>query len=795
LFQNYFKIAWRNLVKNRASSIINIGGLSIGMAVAMLIGLWIYDELSFNQIHKSHDRIAQVMWHSNSNGETMTYSYNPGTMGEELRRSYGSFFTFVATSTYTSPNVLSYGDKKISMTGNYMEQDAPALLSMDLLAGNMAGLKDPHSIMISESSAKAFFGKSDPVGKMMALNSSLNVRVTGVYKDFPLNSDFRQVFFIVPWQLLILQAPRIMSDPSAWDFNDFQVFVQLAPRADLQQVSDKIKDIRRIKMSKESVHSLNPVVFLQPMNKWHLYSEFKNGVNVGGRIQYVWMFGITGVFVLLLACINFMTLSTARSEKRAKEVGIRKTIGSLRAQLVGQFFSEAFLVSVLAFIFSMLLVWLSLPFFNILADKKMSILWGDPLFWLLSLGCCIVVGLFSGLYPALYLSSFRPIRVLKGSFRTSHLAVFSRRALVVLQFIVSVVLMICTLVVYRQIKFGKDRFLGYDSDRLITLRMTPDIQKHFEVIKNELKQSQTVESMAGSVNSTIDFYVDVIDISWKGKDPNSITDFAFNNVTENYGKTIGWQIKDGRDFSLAYASDSSAFILNESAVKIMGFRHPIGEKIERQGKTFTVIGVIKDIIFESPYKQVMPSIFYMIPHIGYATVSIKIKPGIEMNKALAQIEGIFRKFNPSFPFDYKFVDEEYAKKFSDEQRIGRLAGFFTVLAIFISCLGLFGLTTFIAERRTKEIVIRKILGAGIWSLWSLLSKEFMILVFISLAIAVPLGFYLMHHWLQNYSYRVEISAWIFVAAGSGALLITLLTVSYQALVAAFSNPVRVLRSE
>jgi len=765
------------------------------MAVAMLIGLWIYDELSFNQVHKNHDRIAQVMWHSSSNGERMTYSYNPGTMGEELRRSYGSFFTFVATSTYTSPNVLSYGDKKISMTGNYMEQDAPALLSMDLLAGNMAGLKDPHSIMISESSAKAFFGKSDPVGKMMALNSSMNVRVTGVYKDFPLNSDFRQVFFIVPWQLLILQAPRIMSDPSAWDFNDFQVFVQLAPGADLQQVSDKIKDIRRIKMSKESVHSLNPVVFLQPMNKWHLYSEFKNGVNVGGRIQYVWMFGITGVFVLLLACINFMTLSTARSEKRAKEVGIRKTIGSLRAQLIGQFFSEAFLVSVLAFIFSMLLVWLSLPFFNILADKKMSILWGDPLFWLLSLGCCTVVGLFSGLYPALYLSSFRPIRVLKGSFRTSRLAVFSRRALVVLQFIVSVVLMICTLVVYRQIKFGKDRFLGYDSDRLITLRMTPDIQKHFEVIKNELKQTQTVESMAGSVNSTIDFYVDVIDISWKGKDPNSITDFAFNNVTENYGKTIGWQIKDGRDFSLAYASDSSAFILNESAVKIMGFRHPIGEKIERQGKTFTVIGVIKDIIFESPYKQVMPSIFYMIPHIGYATVSIKIKPGIQMNKALTQIEGIFRKFNPSFPFDYKFVDEEYAKKFSDEQRIGRLAGFFTVLAIFISCLGLFGLTTFIAERRTKEIVIRKILGAGIWSVWSLLSKEFMILVFISLAIAVPLGFYLMHHWLQNYSYRVEISAWIFVAAGSAALLITLLTVSYQALVAAFSNPVRVLRSE
>jgi putative ABC transport system permease protein len=792
---NYIKIAWRNLVKNRAFALINIGGLAAGMAVTMLISLWIYDELSFNKYYKNYDHIAQVMWHTSSNGERLTYPYNPLLMGDELRRSYSADFKYVVMSTFTASNVLIYGDKKISETGNFMELDAPQMLGLELLEGNRSGLQDPHSIMISKSVADAFFGETDPIGKVLQIDNVFNVKVSGVYKDLPFNSDFKEVYFIAPWDLLLLQNPGIVNDPSAWNSNNYQTFVLLAEHVDVSRASVKIRDIRSRKMSKENVHNMNPIVFLQPMSKWHLYSDFKNGINVGGRIEYVWMFGIIGAFVLLLACINFMNLSTARSEKRAKEVGIRKTIGCLRWQLIGQFFSESLLVAGFAFVISLILVSLLLPFFNDLADKKMSIAWANPVFWFLCLSFCAFVGLFAGLYPALYLSSFRPIKVLNGTFRVGRLAVIPRKVLVVVQFTVSVVLIICTIVVFRQIQYAKNRSIGYNRNGLITVGMTDDIQKHFVVINDELKKTGAIKEIAASVNSTTELLADVIDISWKGKNPSSITDFAFNNVSVDYGKTIRWEIKEGRDFSSLFPTDSSAFILNESAVKIMGLQHPIGEKISKGKKTFTVIGVIKDIFFESPYKQVMPSIFYMNQDDGYVTVTLRLNPEMRVNKSLSEISTVFLKQNPSFPFEYKFVDEEYAKKFNDEVRIGKLARFFTLLAIFISCLGLFGLSSFVAEQRIKEIGIRKVLGATVLNLWSLLSKDFVVLVFISLIIAIPLGYYLMYNWLQNYTYHTEISWWIFMASGSGALLITLLTVSFKAIKTAISNPAKILRAE
>jgi putative ABC transport system permease protein len=792
---NYIKIAWRNLIKNRSSAFINIGGLAAGMAVAMLISLWIYDELSFNKYHKNYDRIAQVMWHESSSGERLTYPYNPLLMGDELRRSYGTDFKYVVMSTYTASNVLSHGEKKISETGNFMDAEAPDMLSLELLMGNRSGLKDPHSIMISKSVADAFFGRTDPIGKLMQMDNALNVKVSGVYKDLPFNSDFKDVHFIVPWDLILLQNPGIVNDPSAWNSNDFQTFVQLAEHSDLSKASVEIRDVRSRKMSKESVRTMNPIVFLQPMSKWHLYSDFKNGVNVGGRIEYVWMFGIIGAFVLLLACINFMNLSTARSEKRAKEVGIRKTIGSVRWQLITQFFSESLLVAGFAFIISLVLVLLLLPFFNEIADKKMAIGWANPAFWFMCLGFSVFVGLFAGLYPALYLSSFQPIKVLNGTFRVGRLVLIPRKVLVVVQFTVSVVLIICTIVVFRQIEFAKNRSIGYNRNGLITVSVTPDIQKHFAVIRDELKKSGAIKEMAASVNTTTELLADVIDISWEGKNPNTMTDFAFNNISLDYGKTIRWEIKEGRDFSSAFPSDSSAFILNESAVKIMGLEHPIGEKINRGKKAFTVVGVIKDISFESPYKQVMPSVFYMNPDLGYVTVTLRLNPEMSVNRSLSEISKVLLQQNPSFPFEYKFVDEEYAKKFNDEVRIGKLARFFTLLAIFISCLGLFGLSSFVAEQRIKEIGIRKVLGATVLNLWSLLSKDFVVLVFISLVIAIPLGYYLMYNWLQNYAFHAGMPWWIFAASGFGALLITLLTVSFQAIKTAISNPAKILRSE
>ncbi len=794
MFKNYFKTAWRNLLKSKTSSFINIIGLAVGMAVAILISLWVYDELSFNKNFNNYNQIARVMWHTTSNGERNSYPYNPYIMGTELRNNYSTDFKSIVMSTFPQSSVITYGEKKISKIGNYMEGGSLDMFNIELLKGTSFALNDPASIILSTSAAKILFGDSDPINKVLIIDNKENVKVTGVYKDFPDNSNFKEITFIAPWELYLILNPGIRTDPSPWDNNNFQVFVQVNKYADMNEVSAKIKSLRAAKMPKKSVDLMKPIVFLHPMNKWHLYADFKNGVNVGGRIQVVWLFGIIGLCVLLLACINYMNLSTARSQNRAKEVGIRKTIGSLRSQLMGQFFTESLVSVVFAFVISLLLVLMALPFFNEVADKKITLPLGYGLFWLFSIGFIIVTGLIAGLYPALYLPSFNPIKVLKGTFRVGRFAALPRKVLVVLQFTVSVTLIIGTIVVFRQIKFAKNRPMGYSSNGLITMDMSNDIEKNFSVIREELKASGAVEEMATSANSTIDYNVDVVDFNWKGKNPGLSVDIPFNNVSYEYGKTIGWQIKEGRDFSPAFLTDSSAFILNESTVKAMGLQHPIGEIIECFGRPFTVIGVVKDIVFESPYKPAKESIYNMMGQPNLV-VTIKINPKTSIKNSLDKIESVFSKYNPAFPFTYKFVDEEYGKKFRDEVRIGKLAGYFAFLAIFISCLGLFGLASFVAEQRTKEIGVRKVLGASVFNVWKLLSKEFVVLVIISLLIAAPTAYYFLDNWLQNYQYRTEISWWIFAAAGIGALLITLATVSFQAIKAAIANPVKSLRTE
>ena len=793
MIRNYFKIALRNLLKNKTSSFINISGLAVGMTTTMLIALWVYDELSFNKNFNNYNQIARVMWHTTSNGERNSYPYNPHIMGTELRNNYSNDLKSIVISTFPQKSVLTYSEKKISKLGNYMEAGSLDMFNIELFKGTRLALNDPASIILSASAAKTLFGNSDPTNKILIIDNKENVKVTGVYRDFPDNSDFKDITFIAPWELYLMLNPPIKNDLS-WDNNNFQVFVQVNKYADIDKVSAKIKGLRAAKMTKKSVDLMKPEVFLHPMNKWHLYADFKNGVNAGGRIQFVWLFGIIGLFVLFLACINYMNLSTARSEKRAKEVGIRKTIGALQTQLMSQFFTESLVSVVMAFVISLLLVLLALPFFNEVADKKITIPAGNALFWLFSIGFIIATGLIAGLYPALYLPSFQPIKVLKGTFRMGWFAVLPRKVLVVLQFTVSVILIIGTIVVFRQIQFAKNRPIGYNRNGLITMDINSDIEKNFRVIREELKASGVIEEMATSANSTIDYNVDVTDLNWKGKNPGLSVDIPFNNVSYEYGKTIGWQIKEGRDFSPAFSTDSSAFILNESAVKAMDLQHPIGETIQFYGRLFTVIGVVKDIVFESPYKPAKESIYNMMGQPNFV-VTIKINPKTGIKNALDKIESIFSKYNPAFPFTYKFVDEEYANKFMDEVRIGKLAGYFAFLAIFISCIGLFGLASFMAEQRTKEIGVRKVLGASIFNLWQLLSKEFVMLIIISLFIAIPIAFYFMHSWLQNYQYRTNISWWIFAAAGIGALLLTLLTVSFQAIKAAIANPVKSLRTE
>jgi ABC-type antimicrobial peptide transport system permease subunit len=536
-------------------------------------------------------------------------------------------------------------------------------------------------------------------------------------------------------------------------------------------------------------------MFLHPMRKWHLYSDFKNGVNTGGRIDNVWLFATIGIFVLVLACINFMNLSTARSEKRAKEVGIRKAVGSMRKQLVTQFFSESMLIAVLSFVLSMGLVYLVLPYFNGVADKKISLPLLTPLFWILGISFSIVTGIFAGCYPAMFLSSFQPVKVLKGTFRVGRFASLPRKMLVVLQFTISITLIIGTMIVYKQINHAQNRPIGYSKDGLISIPVTDVVHKHFDAVRSELINAGAIVEMAESGSPTTSVWNSNGGFDWEGKDPNQGVDFPNNAVTVDYGKTIGWEIKQGRDFSRDFASDSSAFILNEAAVKFIGFKNdPVGQIIHWNDKPFTVIGVVKDLLVQSPYQPVRASMWHLTSQQQNVFL-LKINPKASAKEAMSKIEGVFKRVNPAVPFDATFVDEEYARKFGNERRIGELATFFAVLAVFISCLGLFGLASFVAEQRTKEIGIRKVLGASVTNLWQMLSQDFVLLVIISSLLATPLAYYFISDWLKQFEYRTDISWWVFLVSVLGAVLITLLTVSYQAIKASLMNPVKSLRTE
>ncbi len=793
MLKNYFKTAWRNLAKSNLYSLINISGLAVGMAVALLIGLWIWDELSFNKSFKHYENIAQVFQNQTFNGEINTNSGVPMPLADELRTKYGSNFKHVVMSSFNWNHIINFQDKNLLKPGNFMEPAAVDLFSLHMMEGSRNGLQDASSILLSGSLARTIFGTQDRIGKILRLDNMMNVKVTGVYEDFPDNSSFTDVSFIVPWELYFSADKGLKDNKTNWGYNAFQLYAEIAGNTNMDAVSANIKNAKLNNVSKEDA-KFKSTVFLHPMSKWRLYSEYKNGVNAGGRIQYVWLYGIIGVFVLLLGCINFMNLSTARSEKRAKEVGIRKAIGSLRMQLINQFFIESLLVTVLSFILSLLLVQLSLPFFNEVASKKVTVPWGHPLFWITGIGFSMITAVIAGSYPALYLSSFKPVKVLKGTFRVGPLAAIPRKILVVAQFVISVTLIIGTITVFRQVQFARSRPVGYSRDGLIAMEMFgPEIHEHFNAFRDDVLKTGAVTEIAESESPTTGMYNNSGGFEWTGKDPAMSDMFGVVGVSNGYGKTVDWQFVSGRDFSTAFLTDSSALILNEAAVKYMGLKNPVGQTV-RWGRNFRVIGVVKDMITGSPYQPTAQTIFFMAKKVGNF-LDIRINPNKSAREALAKIETVFKKYAPSTPFDYKFADDEYAKKFVAEERIGKLAGFFSLIAIFISCIGLFGMASFMAEQRIKEIGVRKVLGASVFNLWGLLSRQFVVLVIISLLISLPVAFYLMHNWLQEYSYRTELSWWIFAAAGAGALLITLITVSYQAIKAAMANPVKSLRTE
>lgn len=801
MYRSYFKIGYRKMIANKWYSLLNVGGLALGMAATLLIGIWVYGELSYNQAFENYGTIAQVMQTQTFSGEIKTGTNQPMQLAPVLRTVYKDHFKHVVTSSFIDNELLTAGEQnetKISRPGNFMEPGIAHMLGLQMVKGSRDALEDPTSILLSETTARALFGTQDPMGQNLRIGTGMQAQVGGVYKDLPKNSDFANLTFIAPWQLLSTTAN--FEERLGWGNNWFQTYVQVSEGTDMAEVSALIKDAKYDHI-KNDEHFRNdqtrPVIHLHPMKKWHLYSRFENGRNTGGAIERVWMFGIIGTFILLLACINFMNLSTAKSVKRAREVGIRKTIGSLKNQLVLQFQTESFLIVFLAFIISLVLVLICMPFFNDLTGRTVGIPYRSLWFWLLCFVFVLLTGFIAGSYPAFYLSSFRPVQVLKGTFTGGRGASNFRKILVVFQFTISVILVIGTVSIYRQLKHVKDRPLGYDKTQLLYVPInSPEVLNGFETIRESLLRSKDLKEVSASDVLITGTFTTNSGFDWKGKDPLMSEEFNTLRSTHGFGEMIDWEIKEGRDFSRDFKSDSLAFVINETAVQYMGLENPVGEMVKWGNMgPFKIIGVVKDMVTRSPYEQVRPTIFTL--HYGgfLNFINIKIADAGNTKEALAHIEKVFQHYDAKSLFSYTFLDDEYAQNFVDEERMGKLATFFAILAICISCLGIFGLSAFIAEQRTKEIGVRKVLGASVISLWSLLSKDFVTLVLISCCIAIPVGYYYMSLWIEDYAYRTELSWWIFASAALGTLVITLLTVSFQSIKAALNDPARSLKTE
>jgi len=792
------KIGYRNLLGNKGYSYINIGGLAVGIAVSLLIGLWVQDELTFNQTHQNYERIAQVMQHQHID-QIYTEEVMPMPIGDELRDKYGGDFDYIVMSTWNGKNILSHNQKSLSQTGRYMEPDAPHLLSLKMKEGTRDALEDPTSILLSNTAAQALFGNENALNKEIKIGNQLDVVVRGVYEDIPVNSRFNELSFIASWDLYLTSEPwliRAKANPQ-WDDNSFYLFVQVAENTTIDATSQKIKTVKYDNL-RESQKSLNTEVFLNPMAEWHLRSHWENGVKAGGPVTYVWLFSIIGIFVLILACVNFINLSTAQSEQRAKEVGLRKSLGSARSQLIQQFFGESFLIVVCSFILAVVLVLAVIPSFNQLAGKQITLPYSDLRFWLASLSTVLLISILTGAYPALYLSSLRPIDTLKGTLKADPLASILRRILVVGQFTVSVVLIIGTLAVVKQVEYTKDRPLGYDKEGTLMIEMSsPEYYGKFDILRTELIKQNAIVEMAQSSSPLTDNWNSNDGFSWKGKDPEFLPYFNTVWITPEYGQTIGWEIVKGRNYSKELTTDKSAYIINEAAAEYMGLQNPVGTVMKWfGGPDHEIIGVAKDMLVESPFQSIAPTIYIIDSRENNINFFLlKLNPNNSVQQSLSLVENTIRTYLPNIPFEYQFTDQQHAEKFATEERIGKLSGIFALLAIFISCIGLFGMASFMTEKRTKEIGIRKVLGASVLSLWQLLSKEFVLLVLVSCLIATPMAYYGMDQWLQNYGYQTTLSWSLFAVAITGALFITLLTVSFKSIKAANMNPVNSIKSE
>ncbi len=796
MYRNYLKIGFRHLWRNLRFSLINIGGLAMGMTIAILIGLWINNEFSYNKNFINHDRIAQVFLRIDFEENIETQAVLPITVGSQLQENYGDDFEYIVMANWPGKHILSRDQKVLTKKGQYMDIEGPHMLSLNMIKGSRDGLNEPGSILISASAAQVYFGEQDPMGQSMIIDNELSVQVTGVYEDFPVNSSWDDLDFIAPWQLYVNSYSWVKRarDEQIWDDNSYLCYTQIASNAKWTSVQSRIENLVYDNVG-SGYQALQPKIILQPMANWHLRSKWTEGQQKGGLIQYVYLFGIIGFFVLLLACINFMNLSTAQSERRAKEIGVRKSLGSMRNQLVNQFLTESYLISFIAFVLAIVATIALLPAFNQIANTSIVFPFSSVLFWMICLACLLITGFLAGSYPAFYLSSFKPVNILKGLKVDGKPSVLFRKTLVVVQFTISIVLIIGTIAVQRQIQFSKNRDLGYQQEGRIMMELsTTDFEGKYHTLRNQLIANGAIEDMATSSSPMTGIWNTNGGFSWSGKSEKDNNDFATIFITHDYGNTVGWELTQGRDFSRDFKTDSIAYIINESAVKYMNLDEPVGTPIRwHGGREHPVIGVVKDMTMKSPFEPAIPSIYIMDYTVNTNFIFMKLNPELPTKEALARCKAVFAEIGPNVPFDVEFADEVYGKKFARLERIGQLSNIFAILAILISCLGLFGLAAYTAAQRTREIGIRKVLGASVSNLWQLLSKDFILLVLIACGIGIPLAYWGVHNWLQNYEYRTSIGISIFLIAVGATLLITLLTVSFQAIYAARKSPVESIK--
>jgi putative ABC transport system permease protein len=792
MIKNFFKIAYRNLLRSKGFSVINITGLAIGMAAAILILLWIQSEVNYDGFHENKDRIYQVWNRVVEDGEVRCWNSVSDPTAPAIEKDLPEAERAVRVKN-RGDMLFTLGDKKLIKSGIMVDTGFLQMFSFPLLKGNAGtALNDQHSVIITESTAKSLFGDKDPIGQVVKLEQYYSYTVSGVLKDLPAGSQF-SFDYLLPWGAGENKSKMDLG----WNDNSTPTYVMLKKNATLASAGLKIKELKQ-RYSNEA-KNMKWELFLYPMERWHLYSSFTNGVeDNNGRSGFVRLFSIIAGFILLIACINFMNLSTARSEKRAKEVGIRKVVGAQKASLIVQFIGESVFLVFLAGIVAVIIVQLSLPAYNQLTDKTLFINFGSIYTWIAFIGFILFTGLLAGSYPAFFLSSFQPVKVLKGTFKKADSLVTPRKALVVLQFTFAIVLIICTIIVKQQIDYARNRDTGYNKDNLAYHFMSGDLRKNYGLIKNELLEAGIATSVTKTNSPLTERWSDGWGQNWKGKDPNARYIFDRFMADESLAATVGLQFIQGRDFDLKqFPTDSTGLIVNESSLKLMKFKNPIGQVVSDLGVDWHIVGVVKDFILTSPYEPTRPILICGAKEgfMKFNVIQMKLNGKNGMADNLKKAEVIFRKYNPQYPFEYRFVDETYAQKFENEQRQGTLAALFAGLTIFISCLGLFGLATYMAETRIKEIGVRKVLGASVAEITRLLSKDFLTLVIVSFIIASPIAYWAMSKWLTSYTYRVSINWWVFASAAILSVVIALLTVSYQSVKAALANPVKSLRAE